>query len=370
MIRKILVAILISIAGLLATGIILVHFDTALAAQLTDNVLRPILGESVVIPVEQSYYNFTDSVSRATFHPGTDVVPIYTPEQQITDSQVISKSNLDVTPILDGYFPTQKGENDWVVRQLSAFPNQAVMAHTFVRPDPLRPYSVVTVVQIDTKKVRLGIVAGTKQPGGPVGMIGPGVVPEEIINSGSLIAAFDGGFQYRDGQYGMVVGDTTYLPLKSDLATLIGYNDGSLKIIDYQGENLGNNVTFVRQNCPPLIENGQIVANDEKNRKFWGRTMTTSIFTWRSGIGINKQGNLLFAVGNSLTPFSLATALKMAGAVSGMQLDINPYWVRFNIFDYKNNGVYQTSTLLKNIQDGSKEYLHGYTKDFFYIYKK
>ena len=168
----------------------------------------------------------------------------------------------------------------------------------------------------------------------------------------------------------MIVGDTTYLPLKPDLATLVGYKDGSLKLINYTGQNLGKDVVFVRQNCPILIENGEISINNPANKKLWGRTLTSGIYTWRSGIGLTKSGNLVFAVGNSLTPETLAVALKAGGAVNAMQLDINPYWVRFNIFDTLGNGTYKTNTLIKEIQDGSKQYLGGYSKDFFFVYKR
>ncbi len=200
-------------------------------------------------------------------------------------------------------------------------------------------------------------------------MPGPGVVPAPIISSGALVAAFDGGFQYRDGAYGMIVGNTTYLPLKNDLATLVGYTDGRLALIDYQGQDLGPGVAFVRQNCPMLVANGQIASNDPANKKLWGRTLTSGIYTWRSGLGINREGNLIFAVGNNLTPETLAAALKAGGAVNAMQLDINPSWVRFNIFDTLGNGQYKSSTLIKELRDGSSYYLHGYSKDFFYLYK-
>jgi hypothetical protein len=238
-----------------------------------------------------------------------------------------------------------------------------------VRPDKDRPYAYVTLVKIDTGEVHLSTVAGTKQPGGPVGKPGPGKIPQNIISSGNLIAAFDGGFQYRDGQYGMIVGSTIYLPLKMDLGTLVGYKNGNIKIINYTGQLLENNVEFIRQNCPILIDNGSITISDPKNRKLWGRTMTTDIYTWRSGIGIDKNGNIVYAVGNNLVPETLGLALKSAGAVNAIQLDINPFWVRFNIFNSLGGGKYSTSTLAKNLSNGSKEYLNGYTKDFFYLYK-
>lgn len=244
------------------------------------------------------------------------------------------------------------------------------MAYTFIRPDPARPYAFVTIAQIDGRRITIGSVAGTKEPGGPAGNPGPGIIPKDVVENGRLVAAFDGGFQYRDGQYGMIVGDKTYLPLKNDLGTLVGYSDGSFKILNYTGEPLGNGVAFVRQNCPILIENGDISVVSQKSKALWGRTFSSGIYTWRSGLGVTRQGNLLYAVGNNLTPETLANALKSAGATNAIQLDINPNWVRFNIFDLVSPGQYKTLTLTKALKDESAQYLHGYTKDFFYLYKK
>jgi len=158
--------------------------------------------------------------------------------------------------------------------------------------------------------------------------------------------------------------------LEDNVGTLVGYKDGTLKIVNYTGQDLGGNIAFIRQNCPILVENGQVFAQNELNKKLWGRTFNADIFTWRSGIGLTQNGNLIYAVGNNLSPTSLATALKMAGAVSAIQLDINPFWVRFNIFEPAGPGKYTTSTLTKDLKDGSKAYLTGYSKDFFYIYSR
>ncbi len=368
---KIFKVVAIAVSSILFLGIIgvlFIKFDTPAAAEFTDNVLRPLFGPSKVVALEKLFYNTSDTIHQITHKNSNDQVPEFVDQTNPTN---LSNTHLNLISIQSPTgFTAQSGENIWKNRPLSLFPNREVMAYTYVRPDKARPYANVTLVQLDTQVLRLGTVAGTKQPGGPVGMIGPGKVPSGITQSGNLVAAFDGGFQYRDGEYGMIVGDKTYLPLKPDLATLVGYTNGSLKLINYTGQNLGKDIAFVRQNCPMLIDNGEIGIYQEKNKKLWGRTLTAGIYTWRSGLGIDKKGNLIYAVGNSLTPETLAIALKAAGAVNAMQLDINPYWVRFNIFDTNGPGTYKTSTLMKKIQDGSKLYLNGYTKDFFYVYKK
>ncbi|MEI7750420.1 MAG: phosphodiester glycosidase family protein [Candidatus Moraniibacteriota bacterium] len=368
--RKRLQSALLVLLSLLIALVLFIKLDTSGAAWLTDNVLRPVVGDGNIIRLEKIFFNTSDLVERVTKNENSVEAPRFEGEGS---GDNLSGGKLDVTPlqVTNGFSPIE-GEGVWHNRALRSFPDKEVMAYTFVRPDPARPYAVTTIVQMDMSVMHMGSVAGTKQPGGPVGKPGPGIVPKDIVASGNLIAAFDGGFQYKDGEFGMIVGDTTYLPLKNDLATLVGYTDGSLKIIDYTGQPLGDGVEFVRQNCPILIQDGQMSVTDPRNKKLWGRLAagTVDIYTWRSGVGLTKDGNLLFAVGNNLTPTTLAEALKEAGAVNAIQLDINPIWVRFNIFEPADNGRYDSSTLTKDLQDGSKEYLNGYAKDFFYLYKK
>jgi hypothetical protein len=365
-IKRIFVVLILLLVGI----VFFLKLDTSGAAVFTDNVLRPLLGDDRVVYLEKIFFNSSDLVQRLTHNSGSNVTPQFEDQGSAAN---IAGGNLNLTPVkIDNGLKPIDGEGVWRGRPLSLFPNQEVMAYTFLRTDPARSYSVTTIVQMDTTALRLASVAGTKQPGGPVGKPGPGIVPKDIIDSGKLVAAFDGGFQYKDGAFGMIVGDKTYLPLKNDLGTLVGYKDGSLKIFDYTGQPLGDNVGFVRQNCPMLVTNGQISVTDSRSKALWGRLAagTVDIYTWRSGIGLTKEGNLLFAVGNNLTPDTLASALKSAGAVNAIQLDINPIWVRFNIFDPTGSGKYSSTTLVKDLQDGSKQYLNGYEKDFFYVYKK
>ena len=102
----------------------------------------------------------------------------------------------------------------------------------------------------------------------------------------------------------------------------------------------------------------------------WGLTTTNSMYTWRSGLGVTKDGDLIYAAGSSLVPETLAAALKAAGAVNAMQLDINPVWVRFVIFNSLSNGRYKYYSLTKDMVNGGAEYLSGYQKDFFYLMEK
>lgn len=365
----------VMIAGLIVLlpivgGVLFLKLDTKAAATFTDNVLRPLIGDDRVVALEKIFFNASDLVERLTYNnQGAAPAPHFLDQS----AGNLPNDDLDLTPLrTNPALKTIPGEGVWKNLSLRQFPDREVMAETFLRSDPERPYSVTTLVQADMSVLRMGSVAGTKQPGGPVGKPGPGMVPSDIVASGNLVAAFDGGFQYKDGQFGMIVGETTYLPLKNDLGTLIGFTDGTLTIARWTGQPLGAKVAFVRQNCPMLITDGTITVTDERSRALWGRLAsgTTDIFTWRSGIGLTSRGNLVFAVGNNLTPATLAAALQTAGARNAIQLDINPIWVRFNIFDPLGSGKYTSFPLTKELQDGSKQYLNGYSKDFFYLYKK
>jgi len=352
------IKVIVLIFLILIIGVVLfVKFNTGAAAQFTDNYLRPLLGHQVVGFLEKAYFNTTDKVQQLTDKSGSSDIPQF--------NDVGFGSSATPIQIISGLNPI-KNEGIWHDWPLKQFPGQEVVSYTFIRPDSARPYAYVTLAEINMQFFNLGVVAGTKQPGGPLNNFGPGLIPQDIVTNGNLVAAFNGGFQYRDGSYGMIVDGKTYVPLIKDTGTLIGYKDGSLKIVDYQGQDLGNNIAFIRQNCPILLENGNISILDEKNKHIWGRTFNADIYTWRSGLGLTANGNLIYAVGNNLSPLSLSTALKMAGAVN----DINPFWVRFNLFEPKNTGGYTTKTLTKDLKDGSVGYLKGYEKDFFYIYRK
>ncbi len=353
---------------LIATVIFVYLNPTVLAAQAADSDLRPLLGDKDTITLESLYFNLSDDINKIIYRyitPNTDI--FYSSAGSPADSHEMT--NLVPVILRNNVFPLPF-EGVWKTINNPLFPEYTVLAKTFVRPDPSRPYAVVSFVKMDMSKLGIRVQAGTYYPGGTHGVYGPGVIPQNIQQSNILVAAFNGGFMEKDGHYGMVVNHKVYVPLRNSLATLVMYSDGSVKMVDYQGQPLGANVVGIRQNGAFLVRNGVITSFAENSQDSWGRTITNSMYTWRSGIGITKNGNLIYAAGNSLTPQTLAVALEKAGVVDAMQLDINPPWVRFIIYDPLGNGNYSFYPLLKAMKDGGYAYLHGYNKDFFYVYKK
>lgn len=343
----------------------------SLSAQAADTILRPILGEKNTIIAESWYFSVDDTLKRLVSQVKKPSSNIFTDTKDKSSLQPTLTTSLDLQRISDSFNTASLvGEGVWQTIPQTLVPNATIMAKTFLRTDPQREYAIVSLVKIDMQKLSLGVEAGTYYPGGVRKIFGPGYVPKDIQMSNNLLAVFNGGFMERDGHYGMIVGHKTYVPLRKGLATLTINSQGTAKIVDFEGQSFDSSITAIRQNGAFLIKDGKITPFTETGLDTWGRTTTSSMYTWRSGIGITKNGNIIYAVGNSLVPETLAKALQSAGADNAMQLDINPYWVRFIIYDPLKNGNYSYYPLLKDMHNGGYAYLHGYNKDFFYVYKK
>jgi hypothetical protein len=369
---------------ILGGGLMLLETSPALVAKFADNVLRPVIGNRATIALESVTLAASDRLKQIAY--GTIAKPngnIYNSEPSngtsapakvnanasaaaLTAAQAIKLSSLNS---FQTTFPKLPGEGQWNLVPLTQFAGQPLMARTFVRPDPARSFAIVALIQMNMHTMHLHAVAGTEHPGAILGHPGSGVIPAAVVAHNQLVAAFNGGFQYKDGQYGMVVTPTTYVPLKASLGTLTLFQDGSLTINRYDPTTTSTKkIEAVRQNGPLILDKGKVTSDAiSGGYAVWGRTTTNSIYTWRSGVGLTSNGNLIYAVGPSLTAQTLAAALRSGGAVQAIQLDINAFWVRYVTFTPLAPGSYSHESILNTLQDGGNSYLHGYNKDFFYL---
>ena len=349
--------------------------NPTVAAQFADSVLRPTLGDQAVIALEGRLFGIEDQINKLTrsapkandYATSVATTTIKSPTTaELTSPEATSQPAPEVTvtptniPLTINSGDSLAGEGIW-----SQITNTSFFT-TFIRTDPDRPYAVVRLVRIPMKNLGLGAVAGTKYPGGPSGT---GKVPDSINTSGKLLAAFNGGFKGTDGHYGMIVDGVTYVPLRSGIPVLTIDQNGTPTINQYSGQALASDIVAARQNGPLLVSNGKTVPLTSQGIDVWAGTANGDYITWRSGLGITANGDLIYAAGPSLTPTALADALRLAGSQSALQLDINPFWVRFMLF-WWNGTSYHWSTLDPALPDGGKAYLNGYEKDFFYIYQR
>jgi hypothetical protein len=61
-------------------------------------------------------------------------------------------------------------------------------------------------------------------------------------------------------------------------------------------------------------------------------TLGSKVYVSRSGLGETANGALVYVGGPGLNALDLANLLVRAGAVRGMELDINTDWVNFSIY--------------------------------------
>jgi TolB protein len=237
-----------------------------------------------------------------------------------------------------------------------------------VKPDLQRPFAEADVIELDPTLLQLKMIAGTTEPRSTTGLVGTGIIPQ--ADWGALVGAFNGGFAAMHGQYGMMVDRKIYLPARDGLATIALYEDGTMRMGTW-GKELAQTPDMLsyRQNCPPLIENGAITAETGK-LALWGLSVSDEVYLYRSGLGVTAEGKLLYVAGRSLSAYTLARAMQLAGAVYAMQLDIDEYHVVFVTYD-----VQQADGALKVTGKKLRPDMHGYDSfflrpfqlDFFYL---
>ncbi|HUZ15331.1 MAG TPA: phosphodiester glycosidase family protein [Gaiellaceae bacterium] len=184
-----------------------------------------------------------------------------------------------------------------------------------------------------------------------------------------LLASFNGGFIYADGLNGDSLDGVTNEPLKQGNATVVAYKNGKVNIISWKGgPTAPRNIAWARQSLPLIIDNGKLNPNLNLGTE-WGYTLGNAIRVWRTGLGIDKHGNLIYVAANYQTVITLAQILKRAGAVRAMELDINPEWYTLITYRHKNGHLVPTPVAY-NYQQPSTRYLVPDDRDFFAIYRR
>ncbi len=259
------------------------------------------------------------------------------------------------------------GEGVWSPTYMGESRTDPALLVTTFRSDPSEyPRLIAGVAWINTSRTRIALFAGRQEPAVEMARRGPLEVPPSLRTR--LIATFNSGFKLADSHGGWVQNGHTYAPLRDGQATFVRYTGGRYDVIAWHGgPRAGAGVLFARQNLPLLVEGGHDsprLANSAE----WGATLGNAVRVWRSGIGIDAHGNLLYAAANDQTAGSLAHILERAGAVRAMELDINSYWISFNI--YAAPGALQPGKLLAETERPASRYLEPDDRDFFAVYRR
>ena len=256
------------------------------------------------------------------------------------------------------------GEGVWRPTGPSIGGHAPVLVTTF-RSEVAYPRIVAYVAWFDHARTSVAYYPGRYEPPRAPDR-GPMMVP--FTERGRLLATFNSGFIYKDGLNGSTIAGTMYEPLKQGLATMIAYRDGRVDIKTWNGGQVaGTQIAFARQSLPLILANGRLspALNDSTQ---WGYTLGNAVRVWRTGAGIDRHGNLIYAAADGQTVTTLAKILQRAGAVRAMQLDINPEWPTLNTYTHR--GGLGPTMIVPNYQQSPTRYLVPDDRDFFAIYRR
>ncbi len=234
--------------------------------------------------------------------------------------------------------PAARSQDPWSPAGRPVDGSRAVYETTLVPPGGTQPAGIAWM---DVGLLSARLYSGSLSPGG-----GPYryTAPVEPAQAATLVAAFNGGFKMNEARGGYYTEGRTIDPLRTGAASLVIYADGSVDVGAWGSDvTMTPQVVSVRQNLAPLVADGRPTPRAASvHWQAWGSTCgATSCgatvpgieHQWRSGLGITADGALVYAAGPGLDPLQLAQLLVRAGAVRGMQLDINPNWPVFVTYD-------------------------------------
>ncbi len=224
----------------------------------------------------------------------------------------------------------------------------------------------VTLVRFDQRLVHLVLHAGSDEPRGHGWRHGDRIGASEIHR---VVAAFNGGFKLGYGSVGFQEDGRVGVPLATGLGSVVTYRNGTTDIGAWRQDVPAARlvVASVLQNLRLLVGGGK-VAPTVGNCIIvcWGKTVEGRTATARSALGITRDGELVWAAGENLTPTTLAHALVGAGVVRAVELDINPGWVAGFLYVHHSGGP--TAVAMVPGQRGiPNRLLRPYRRDFFTI---
>ena len=114
-----------------------------------------------------------------------------------------------------------------------------------------------------------------------------------------------------------------------------------------------------------MIENGRISPLvPDASTDAWGATSGNRSYVWRSAVGVRGDGSVVFVIGSAMDIRSLADVMHAAGAVTAMELDINPSWTSFITYARPAAGQVVPAKLTAAEQASAYRYLQPSSRDF------
>jgi hypothetical protein len=182
---------------------------------------------------------------------------------------------------------------------------------------------------------------------------------------------FNGGFKKAANSGGSMVDGVTLEPLVNGDMTVALNAEGHWSMGVWGSLNFpppGFNAIAYRQNLAPLVVNATLspLATSAPPVQ-WGSPLGGHPLEPRSGLGVDAEGNLIYVASmDDVDVAQVGIALLRAGAVTGMELDMNPYWPILGITktpDHVPGGAFAIQLPLSD--HNASIYDTGWQRDFF-----
>lgn len=242
----------------------------------------------------------------------------------------------------------------------------------YVRPDNVHTSYLVGVMWLDPKLLIARLHPGTTDPGGT--WPEPSLIPPQW--RATAMAGINSGFRLGDASRGGYYAHGRLVsPLRDHAASVVVYKNGTATVGAWGRDvTLGPQVVAVRQNLDLLIDGGGLnptCATDSASE--WGATLGNIAYVARSGLGITKTGALIYVGGPAMSVCTLGQVMLAAGVTRGMELDINPGWIRGAY--YAHDGATVTPHRLIDFSDVEPppppdRLFNISTRDFFAFYAR
>jgi hypothetical protein len=260
------------------------------------------------------------------------------------------------------------GEGQW--RVLETVKGQPAMFGTFLRPSSVYTSYVAGIVSMDQRLVSFQLRPGAEDPGPGNWKAKPWIPPGTRTG---LIGTFNGGFKINTSGGGFYLNGDTAGTLTKGAASVVYYRNGTIKIgVWGRDVKMTSSVVGVRQNLKLIVDHGQVPASVNTDVEAnWGATLGGGYYVWRSGLGLTKDGRIIFVYGPALNVKELADLLHEAGAVEALQLDINPEWTSFEYYKAGTHPSDPTPTDVLPTQVASADrYYAVFSRDFTAVYAR
>jgi hypothetical protein len=259
------------------------------------------------------------------------------------------------------------GEGQW--RVVEKVNGQPAILTTFLR-DATYTSEVNGIASIDQRLVTFSLRPGTEDPGAANWGV------SDYIPAGQragLLATFNGGFKLDEAEGGFYLNGLYHGSLVDGAASIVYYKNGTVKIGEWGRDfTMNSSIAGVRQNLKLLVDHGKVSADANTDvQSTWGATLGGGEYVWRSGIGITADGRIIYVYGPALDAQDLGQLLQRAGAVEGMQMDINPAWMKFDYYQADGHSSDPTPVpLLPTQQPSPYSYYTPSTRDFTAVYAR